>query len=267
MLWCIVHIRLEGIDIMNKIGPIFILVMLLVSGCKEEKIENLPAKTDIDKTLADNPPPVSDKQGKEEAGNGAVIGDKTPVANRAPEIVSMKLSPRLVYPGTKIRVEAEGRDEDGDTVSFYHEWKRNDNTLSGEALEELDTQGFKKGDFITAIVTPFDGKEKGKSRRSIPLIVANRPPEITSFPPQDVKEGRYVYEVKAKDPDNDALKFSLEESPPGMTIDPVTGILNWDVPVETNSESVPSYSMRVVVSDGDSKAFQGFSLNLNRGTQ
>ena len=136
-----------------------------------------------------------------------------------------------------------------------------------EALEELDTQGFKKGDFITAIVTPFDGKEKGRSRRAIPLIVANRPPEITSFPPQDVKNGKYTYEVKAVDPDNDALKFSLEESPPDMTIDPVTGILRWDVNPERDLQSAPSYSVRVVVSDGDAKAFQGFSLELKRDIQ
>lgn len=245
----------------------YIALPLLIWGCRGEKIENPPPKSEMPTAVASDPPMVLDGPSEREIQGRVEEGKNPVIANRAPEIVSMKLSPRLIYPGTKIRVEAEGKDDDGDTLTFYYEWKRNDTLLQGEGLEELDTKAFKKGDFITAIVTPFDGKEKGKSRRSIPLIVANRPPEITSFPPQDVKEGRYVYEVKATDPDNDNLNFTLEESPTGMTIDSATGILTWHVPVETNSESVPSYGVRVIVSDGDAKAFQGFSLNLNRGIQ
>lgn len=245
----------------------YIALPLLIWGCRGEKTENHAPKSDVPAAVSSDPPMVLDGPAEREIQDRVGEGGNPAIANRPPEIVSIKLSPRLVYPGTKIEAEVEGKDADGDPVSFYHEWKKNDNTLSGEALKELDTQGFKKGDFITAIVTPFDGKENGKSRRAIPLIIASRPPEITSFPPLDVKEDRYIYEVKATDPDNDALKFSLEESPPGMTIDPATGILTWGVPVETNSESVPGYNVRVVVSDGDSKAFQGFSLDLKRDGQ
>ena len=37
----------------------------------------------------------------------------------------------------------------------------------------------------------------------------------------------YTYPVTATDPDGDALLFTLLDSPAGMTIDPVSGVLQW----------------------------------------
>ncbi len=62
------------------------------------------------------------------------------------------------------------------------------------------------------------------------------------------------------DPDGDTLTFSLDGSPPGMTIDSPTGLIEWNL----SSESNDSFQVRIIVSDGDSKAFQGFSLNLKK---
>lgn len=42
-----------------------------------------------------------------------------------------------------------------------------------------------------------------------------------------VPEGNYFYVVKASDPDNDTLLFSLEEGPEGMSINSTTGIVQW----------------------------------------
>lgn len=183
----------------------------------------------------------------------------TEPVNHPPEVVYVRLSPSLVYPGTVIRAEVEGRDMDGDFVTFYYEWKRNGETIVGELNDELDTNGFMKGDVITLTVTPFDGKDTGTSRRSLPVIVANRPPEITSIPSVSVTDNRYVYQVKATDPDGDSITFSLEDPPPGMTIDPQTGLIEWELPEEGDS-----FEIKVMVTDGDATAFQSFELNLTR---
>jgi len=185
--------------------------------------------------------------------------------NELPEVISIRLSPRLVYPGTIVKAEAEGRDPDGDLVSLHYEWKKNEETVFEGSMDELKTDGFKKGDFITVFVTPSDGKMKGKTRKSIPLIIANRPPEIKSTPSTEIVNGKYTYKVEASDPDGDVLTFSLEESPAGMAIDPAAGIIKWDIPaVSPDSKTPPSYNVKVLVSDGDAKAFQGFSLTLKR---
>jgi len=184
------------------------------------------------------------------------------IGNTPPEIVSVRLAPTLVYPGDEIGVRLEGRDADGDALTYTYEWRRNGNIIPDETMETLNTRGFKKRDLVSVTVIPFDGADKGKPRRSLPIVIANRPPEITSFPPVDISDSRYTYVVKASDADGDPLTFSLEESPPGMTIDPATGTIHWDIPLEADLKPLPSHNVKVIVTDGDAKAFQSFSLIL-----
>ncbi len=135
---------------------------------------------------------------------------------------------------------------------------KNREILAGESSETLNTSGFKKGDLITVIVTPLDGESEGNSMKSRPVIIANSPPEITSIPQADIVDGQYRYEVTAEDPDDDTLTFSLQDSPDGMVIDSKTGAIEWNV-----SEVPPgAYNIKVIVGDGDAKAFQSFILNL-----
>jgi hypothetical protein len=64
----------------------------------------------------------------------------------------------------------------------------------------------------------------------VPVVAPiNRPPAITSLPVTVATAGRiYLYDVEATDPDpGDVLTFSLATAPAGMTIDPVTGLLQW----------------------------------------
>jgi len=230
------------------------IIIFLVSGCKGNKVEPPAQKPQETQTVETAPTPQKPE--------GAIIGESggkeaEEVKNNPPEVASIKLSPRLVYPGTKIESEVEGNDKDGDAVTFSYEWKMNGNTLENETFDELDTKSFKKGDLIMLFVTPFDGKEKGKMRWSTTVMIANRPPVITSFPPTGVSNGKYIYEVKANDEDGDTLSYSLEDAPHGMTIDPSTGIIQWNIP----SDAKDSYSFRIVVTDGDGKAFQGLTLN------
>ena len=56
----------------------------------------------------------------------------------------------------------------------------------------------------------------------------------------------YSYQVTAKDPDGDPLTYSLVQSPPGMTIDNETGLIEWLV----TSKDLGSYEIVVEVSDG-----------------
>jgi RHS repeat-associated protein len=42
-------------------------------------------------------------------------------------------------------------------------------------------------------------------------------------------QGTYTYDVEAADPNGDALTYSLDAAPPGMTIDAATGLITWPV--------------------------------------
>ncbi|MCW8999177.1 MAG: putative Ig domain-containing protein, partial [Kangiellaceae bacterium] len=75
---------------------------------------------------------------------------------------------------------------------------------------------------------------------------ANQAPTITTTPdPDAVVSQQYIYDVDASDPEGDSLAYSLNAAPNGMTIDSVSGVINW-TPV---SNQVGSQNVTVVVTD------------------
>ena len=261
----------SGIDYKRwlKYLGIVIIALLVISKLRGGKVEAPPEKAEAPTAAVTEP--TTPQAGGTEVARPTESAAEVPAVpsvrgktNTLPEVVSIKLTPKLAYPGTVIRAEIEGRDADDDPVTFYREWKKNDEVLTGETMDDLDTKGFKKGELITLYVTPFDGQENGKRRWSPTIMIANRPPEITSDPPATASNGKYVYEVKAADPDGDNLTFSIESAPQGMTIDPKTGRIEWSIPSVPDPERPSDYNIKVVVSDGDAKAFQGFNLSLTK---
>lgn len=89
--------------------------------------------------------------------------------------------------------------------------------------------------------------------------VVNTPPTIVSSPGSIVGAGRtYVYNAKATDPDNDTLWWSLEKSPQGAVIDPVSGTLQW-TPTPMAGQS---YEFVVAVSDLKTTTRQSFTVTV-----
>jgi hypothetical protein len=188
-----------------------------------------------------------------------VIIDNTP-----PTVTSISLKPSPALPGDVLTAMPEGRDPDGDAVSYHYQW-----IVNGEPVNEtqqdsntLNTKGLQKKDNICVIVTPFDGESSGKQKLSDLLLLSNTPPRITSLPPDGLENGVYIYRVTAADADGDALVYSLAESPAGMTIDSKTGLIRWEPPQKTPGTVDPL--VKIVVDDGDGgKETQEYSLFLN----
>jgi RHS repeat-associated protein/uncharacterized repeat protein (TIGR01451 family) len=66
---------------------------------------------------------------------------------------------------------------------------------------------------------------------------ANRAPQFSTMPPLQARVGRaYRYASQARDPDGDAVSYSLVQAPPGMTLD-AAGELAW-VPQASGSAAV-----------------------------
>lgn len=71
----------------------------------------------------------------------------------------------------------------------------------------------------------------------LPLVIApgvvNRPPVVTTTPVRTAAPVMpYRYDIDAMDPDGDAIEFRLALGPPGMTLAPDTGVLQWTAPAE-----------------------------------
>jgi hypothetical protein len=100
---------------------------------------------------------------------------------------------------------------------------------------------------VQVAATPFDGVDKGNTRRSGVLVILNSAPKIVSDPPERAAKGVYRYAVQAEDPDGDPLRFSLQGQPPaGMEVDSETGVVQWQVVVH---ERPVTYKFEVVAQD------------------
>eukprot|EP00210_Caulerpa_lentillifera_P009618 g9175.t1 len=84
------------------------------------------------------------------------------------------------------------------------------------------------------------------SYQLVVLSGINDAPMITSDAVLEVIGGQsYHYDVSASDPDGDVLSYQLIAAPDGMTIDGVTGEIEW----ETTQETIGNHSVLVEVSD------------------
>ncbi|MCY2977661.1 MAG: putative Ig domain-containing protein [Planctomycetota bacterium] len=78
----------------------------------------------------------------------------------------------------------------------------------------------------------------------------NHPPLIMSDPIVVATQGQnYQYKAEAIDSDNDLLTYSLATPVSGISIDAATGVINWQVPVNSQGISITE-SLTVRVQDG-----------------
>lgn len=187
------------------------------------------------------------------------------VANTPPTVSRILLKPFPVRVGDRLVAEAESEDPDGDDVTYEFRWYRNGEEVLRADHDALDTSDFVRGDQLVVEVTPHDGIDGGAMLRSDPVTIDNSPPEITSLPPTQIQGGLYAYAVTATDRDGDPLTYALEAAPPGMTIDPQTGRLQWRV----TEEAIGTHRVQVAVNDGQvaEPTVQEFELRLDADTE
>ncbi|GAB4190210.1 MAG: hypothetical protein Tsb002_17970 [Wenzhouxiangellaceae bacterium] len=83
-----------------------------------------------------------------------------------------------------------------------------------------------------------DGSRSSLAATVVIEASANTPPEFVSVPPLSTPLGQdFNYDADAVDAQNDAISYSLETAPPGMSIDAVSGVVSW-LPVEVGTVSV-----------------------------
>jgi PGF-pre-PGF domain-containing protein len=97
--------------------------------------------------------------------------------------------------------------------------------------------------------------------QSFVIMVQNRndPPLIVTSPILNATVGvQYFYDLNATDIDSDKLTYSLLESPLGMTINPISGIVTW----MPRNRDVGEHVVAINVSDGRLSAIQTFKLQV-----
>ncbi|MCL4491600.1 MAG: cadherin repeat domain-containing protein [Nitrospirae bacterium] len=130
----------------------------------------------------------------------------------------------------------------GEGADFKYEWTKNSEPAgNGDSLS-----GFKRGDKIAVKITPFDGKNYGQPK-TLTTEIKNSTPKVVEGKQIDFDGKILTAQVKAIDPDGDALSYSLMDAPPqGMAIDQASGIIKWEVPKEFHGKQ----KIKVKISDG-----------------
>jgi hypothetical protein len=197
------------------------------------------------------------------ASDGQISGkpyrtEPATVGNTPPEVIKVAIEP-TGSDRSEMRAIVEDVDADHDAISYVYRWRRNATLVAEGDTTTLNTGAFNRGDSITVEVIPHDAGGVGKSKLSEPIALENNAPKITSHPPSQFEPGHFVYGVQAIDDDKDSLKYVLDTAPSGMTIDPNTGMISWEVAPDVKG----THRIRIVVQDGHGgSAFQDFDLSF-----
>lgn len=193
-----------------------------------------------------------------------VVEDTAPpaVPNSPPSIGAISFLPEEPHGTQSVRVVVKATDRDNDPVDVDYLWYINGKRQITRTRDNLPFLDFKKGDVLSVEVIASDG-EATVQRMSREITVANQPPEFTTDP-RSIKELDGAV-ISARDPDGDALVYSLTGQPEGMAIDKRTGTLSYK---GTETEPGGAYKIAVVANDGDhGRAEWSFQINVSPGSK
>ncbi len=195
-----------------------------------------------------------------EAKGEVFYSESVVIQNAPPVVTTVKIKPdKNATKKDTLIAAAEGKDPDGDTVSFKYQWVKNGtDDIEGANANTLSSSNFAHGNFINVRVTAYDGTAEGKPATSGYTAIINSAPEIVSQPPTEIKGFNYVYKVAAVDLDKDNLRFSLSKAPAGMSISP-SGELKWNITEKDEGR----HDVEIVVEDGNGgRTVQGYLLTI-----
>ncbi len=130
---------------------------------------------------------------------------------------------------------------DGNEVNYKYDWSINGKP-AGDGSDSLS--GFKRGDKVAVKVTPIEGEKVGQPR-VLEFTVQNTLPQVVDDKQFKYDGKSFSYKIKGTDPDGDVLTYSLAEAPQGMTIDPKTGLINWQL----KDEDYGQHTINVKIAD------------------
>lgn len=178
--------------------------------------------------------------------NGTTEASDSPEARKPQEplfaISKAKLKLESIDNKDIVRVIVEkSSGNDGNEISYKYDWSINGKP-AGDGSDSLS--GFKRGDKVAVKVTPFEGEKVGQSR-VLEFSVQNTLPQVVDDKQFKYDGKSFSYKIMGTDPDGDVLTYSLAEAPRGMTIDPKTGVINWQL----KDEDYGQHTINVKIAD------------------
>lgn len=240
-------------------GLFCVFILLTIASCSKDKgvqdksykKENTGISDSELRTQGSSEHSITEAQPHERIKSSQTLLSK----NSHPQLKKVKLMPEVFKAGDTLYIEAEATDPDGDEVTISYEWYKNGELVSTE--RKLNSP-VKRGDKLMIKIKPFDGKDYGKGI-TLNKEILNLPPVIVDHKDYRFDRNIFTYQVKATDPDGDMLTYSLKSAPSGMTINPSTGFIHWNVPPDFKGKA----SATVSVTDGHGgEALYNFEVTI-----
>ena len=182
------------------------------------------------------------------------------IGNTPPQVISVGYSPPMVRSGTDLIAKPQVEDLDGDPVNLHFQWFLNGVEQPGSDSATLPGTVFARGDQVAVEVVPSDDQSEGEAYRTGTIQVENAPPHFVTSPPTTFRSATYIYRAAAEDADGDPLIFTLESGPDGMSIDPQSGEVRWEI---ARDQAGPQ-DVRLTVRDPDGgEDVQEFHLDIS----
>lgn len=226
-----------------------IALTLLLTGCLE--LEPPPPP----------PPPPGATERKEISmiPPGAAPDGDTP--NAAPRIRTIDLTPSRPTTRDPVQVRATAEDVDQDHLDTDYLWIINGQDRPDLSTSLLGSDHFDKGDKLQVRVTVSDG-ETEVEQLSGEITVINSAPEFVGDPRATGQLDGMT--LRAEDPDDDELRFSISGAPAGMSIDREGGRIEYK---GTEEEEGGAYQITITVDDGDGGTAQwSFEVEVSPGS-
>ncbi len=184
--------------------------------------------------------------------------------NRPPQIVSVPPMVAVVAEPYLYRVRATDPDDEDQVSVALADGPAGMTLDSSSGLMQWTPTPDQSGDHgVRIMVTDGEGATIEQAF-TVTVTEGNRPPNITSTPPQGATAGAaYQYQVIATDDDEDTLSYSLVEGPAGMSVS-TGGQVRW-VPVE-DQEGDHGVAVRVTDQHGEAVT-QSYTLRVDSGNR
>jgi alpha-tubulin suppressor-like RCC1 family protein len=167
-----------------------------------------------------------------------VFSPEVLIANTAPEIRSVTVSPDPADTTTPLSAVVDAVDADDDDVVLAYRWFVDGVEVFGETSATLDASLFDKGDEVTVEVTPSDDADTGAAVVSEPREIRNSAPEapVVRVAPRWAMAGvdDLVCEIvePALDADGDNVTYEFQWERDGVAF---TGATSTELPGDTIS--------------------------------
>jgi Putative Ig domain/GDSL-like Lipase/Acylhydrolase len=172
------------------------------------------------------------------------------VANCSPKVLSP--GDQNSSEGTQTSLQISASDPDGpETLTFSASGLPLDLTInpaSGEITGLLSYEASFTSPYDITVTATDPGGKSGSAHFQWFVQNTNRPPVLQPIPDQmSNEEDTVTLKVKASDPDQDGLQFSLHDQPPGLSIDTAQGLISGRIACG----AAGSYQVTVTASDGE----------------